>query len=613
MSRRVASLLGLVGVLAVAAAAPPPRRSSGQSSTAVISGIVVSGDTPPQPIGRVVVTVTSPDLPNGRSAVTDDDGRFEIRELPATRASVTAVKRGFIPTAFGARRAGRAGTAVVLTAGERREVRLMMTRGSVITGAIRTAGGDPAANLIVVAERVPLVADDPPGIPTPWMGDNHLFRTDDRGTFRIFDLAPGSYVVAAFSEAEELQPVARGRDVDAALAALAAGRRDVPLRPGPGTTSPEYFTPAPVYYPGSVRRSDAQRVTLGAAEERGGIDFIWAPARVAALDGTLVVTAGAMPMGVRPALRSADQPLRSFRRGSRPTLTHPPDSDGRFRFENLLPGRYTMTASAARAATAAPAGRRGGGSPSEPTTETLYGMEDVDVHGADVGGFVLRLQPGVRIGGRVQFDLTGQVRIDPTTRLSLVRSPNRPGTMDFADASLTVATTPVAADGTFEFPSVGPGYYHLHWGKYVYNRPGTVWLRSAVIGGIDVLDTVLHVPPGGSDFRGAVLTVTDKPTELVGTLRSASGAAAPEYDVVVLPVERALWTPESRRLQLAAPDSDGTFRFRNLPGGIYLLAAASDLDPDDWQRDDVLGRLAAGAVRVTVRDGSVTQQDLRVR
>lgn len=75
----------------------PPRdvRTSPQNGTGVIRGRVVAGDTG-RPLRRVQITVSSPELGrDNRTSNTDADGRYEVKELPAGRYTIT-VRRGDI-------------------------------------------------------------------------------------------------------------------------------------------------------------------------------------------------------------------------------------------------------------------------------------------------------------------------------------------------------------------------------------------------------------------------------------------------------------------------------------------------------------------------------------
>jgi hypothetical protein len=131
-----------------------------------------------------------------------------------------------------------------------------------------------------------------------------------------------------------------------------------------------------------------------------------------------------------------------------------------------------------------------------------------------------------------------------------------------------------------------------------------------MIGGRDVLDeplTVGTIPPGE-----LVLTFTDATNEVSGTLSTAEGQPVAEYFVVVIPADRGLWTPGSRRLRAVRPDTSGRYVLNALPGGEYRLAALVDFEPTDFEDAAFLEALTTQSVPVVVRDGERTVQDLQV-
>ena len=116
------------------------------------------------------------------------------------------------------------------------------------------------------------------------------------------------------------------------------------------------------------------------------------------------------------------------------------------------------------------------------------------------------------------------------------------------------------------------------------------------------------------DLTGAVLTLTDRHSELTGSLRTSAGLPATDYFIVVMPVEPELRHTGSRRVKSARPATDGTFIIRDLPAGAYLLAALTDFEPRDVENREFLEQLAAPgqAIAVTVRDGETTHQDIQI-
>lgn len=83
------------------------------------------------PIRRAQVRISSPDARESRVAATDAQGRFEIKELPAGRYTVTASKGGFVSLQYGQRRPSESGTPIELGGGwppPHRGTRLQLAR-----------------------------------------------------------------------------------------------------------------------------------------------------------------------------------------------------------------------------------------------------------------------------------------------------------------------------------------------------------------------------------------------------------------------------------------------------------------------------------------------------
>jgi hypothetical protein len=64
---------------------------------------------------------------------------------------------------------------------------------------------------------------------------------------------------------------------------------------------------------------------------------------------------------------------------------------------------------------------------------------------------------------------------------------------------------------------------------------------------------------------------------------------------------------------MARPGTNGRFSFADLPAGDYLLAALTDVEPNEWQKRDVLAELAPAGVKVTLGEGERKHQDLQVK
>src|SRR5262245_41966424 len=104
--------------------------------TGSVSGRVLGADGG-RPVKRARVFVSAAELPGGRAALTDENGVFQIGELPAGRYSVNVSKTGYIALSYGQRRPLMAGTPLQLADGQQlKGIDFALPRGGAIAGRI---------------------------------------------------------------------------------------------------------------------------------------------------------------------------------------------------------------------------------------------------------------------------------------------------------------------------------------------------------------------------------------------------------------------------------------------------------------------------------------------
>jgi hypothetical protein len=457
--------------------------------------------------------------------------------------------------------------------------------------------------------------------------------TDDRGVYRVFGLPPGDYLVLARASGGGAAEMRRVTDDEVqwaqratAASSGAPGTASVQVRPTAPAPGPRLGY-APVYYPGTTRTAEAGVVTLTPGQERSGRDFALAFVPLASVTGRFVDPGGQAPVSASLTLVPAEADLANLfglMPGAASVRTAP---DGSFTVDAVPPGRYTLSARANAAgdgAPAAPAPASGliasasalfGGAPAA----TLWGAEAVDVNGQDLAGVVIRLRPGMAISGRVVFDGAASSPPPDATRTRILLLPATSGSspMEMVGSLLGggMAGVAVNADGTFATKNLLPNRYRITVaGPPIPGASGVtrVWnLKSAVLNGHDVADLPVEVRPD-ENVSGLVVTMTDRATELSGTILDQAGRPVTNFPVVVFATDRAYWALGSRRVQQGRPTTDGKFTFTTLPPGDYNLCLATDVDPSSLYDPAFLDQLVPGAVHVSIVEGGKTVQDVRV-
>lgn len=552
-----------------------------------LQGRVVTPGEDPRPVRRAIVTVTGEGIKDGRSVVTDDQGGFTFDGLPAGRLMVTATKAAHLPAAYGALKTGRPGVAIQMRAGEQRDdVTIVMAHAAAITGAVRYESGEPAAGVDVAAF----------GLPAPGQ-NSHLLpvasaASDDRGIYRLYDLAPGDYVVVSGVR----RPGSGTGDADA----WSARQIDEILRsleqPGaatPPTESEGRFAYAPVYFPESSSPDGAVPMRLKAGDERTGVDFTVRLTRMATLEGILLGDSGAVSKAqfFFNAIGTRLQPLL----GITPVYSSRMTPAGRvFSYVGVPPGSYSVTAHV----------------PGVPGQDAQFARAQIVVTGQDVRDLAMSLQPAFRMTGQLVFAGTtlsppgnlGAVSLRATAANGVGQAAS--GTTRMGNPLVPQAT--IDDEARFHIGGLLPETYTLS--VTVPGAPGW-WLRSAVAGGRDVLDSAFDVT---GDISDAVLTFSDTRTQLSGRISTQTGAPGDSLYIAAFPADRSLWRPQSRRITSARADTDGRWIITGLPPGDYRLVALTDLAPEDLWDLTLLEQLLPAGVPVSLTGGEHRVQDLTI-
>ena len=639
--------------------------------TGTISGAVVLEGTGTG-VRRARVTLSGTELRGGRSAITDDQGRFTFTALPAGRFTMTAAKAGFVDIAYGAKRSGRPGTPIQLSDGQKIEKAVIaLPRGSVVTGVVIDETGEPSPGTRVRVMRYVIRT-----------GERSLSSagedtTDDRGMYRVYGLQPGEYMISAVprnaslgdlrqtiqAEVESLQQQLQAQGVTTTGGrggrqggGELLGQIGAPGGRGGGQQILDRVTQlqqqltqadqeqslgyAPVYYPGTTAPSSASSITLGIGEERSGVDFRLQLVQTAKIEGQIVSPDGSMPQGTQVSLVPSDRGGVSAIPGVGMSMTRV-NQGGQFSFTNVAPGQYSLQARAAirtqdpnaQAAVGRAAGPGRGGQDFGPggrggqVAQVLWAAMDISVTGQPLQNLVLNLQPGMRISGRIDFQGTTSQPPADLTRVRISLAPR--GSQGFEMGGIPPAV--VDAQGRFTITGVAPGRYMISAAAPIggganqgqasqgmgrgggpANPAAGQWsLKSAIVNGLDVLDFPLEIAPN-QEVSNAVLTFADRTQELSGTIQDSQGRPSSDYTIIVYPSDNRFWLPSARRIVSTRPGTDGKFTLRNLPPGDYRLTAVTDVEPGEWFDPNFLGQLATASIAIQIGEGEKKVQDLRV-
>ncbi len=550
-----------------------------------ISGLVVTDEETVQPVKRAEVrAIVAGGEP--RTTYTDASGAFAFTNLPTGRFTIEASKPGYVRTAYGARRHDRPGTPVTLTDTQKKQVlQLRMARGSVITGRVVDEFGQPAQGARVRAQMARTVNGERTLVEVPIVGAMFGEAADDRGVYRLYGLPAGDYVISATPRNSGFGDIRRMSEMEIRSAEQAIKQPQSPLEPDAPPVMVGYTA---IFFPGVLNASQASAITVRAGEERQGVDFGIQLVRTATVEGTVVAPGTVRPESVELLML----PRQSGGLGLGGTAVFISGSsrrvgpDGKFSFTGVTPGPYTLSA-------------RMNAQEGTP----LWANADIDVDGQPISGVTLALQEGLTVAGRLAFEMDG---VDPPTLMTRARLNLIP--TDTSGIVLGPAATMVNASGAFSITGVIPGRYRVNAS---FNTPEVNWiLKSAVIKGKDALDVPFDLA-AGDVITDAVFTFTNRTQELSGTLQDASKRPAPDFTVVVFPVDKALWG-STRRVRTIRPDTNGKFTFNGLPSGAYRIAAVLDIGTEELRDKTLLDELAAASLAVTIADGEKKVQDLRL-
>ena len=541
------SILGLMAILSVlfACVYSTQVKAQGSASSSKLGSIKGRVLADGHAVTNARVTVSSVNSPrHSRVVPTNDDGDFEVKGLEPGlyNVEVFAPAHVYLPgeTDSGVHRVGDS-------------ITVNMIKGGVIAGRVLAANNDPVVAVRVRASMIRDVNSRRPMIVVP---DNERL-TDDRGNFRIFGLAPGTYVVFA-----------GGRGFS-------------------GTGANAYDNDAPTFAPSSTRDT-AEEITIASGEERT-IEIRYGATTGHAVSGNVNAQTTPNSPWIMIHLDRVVKSRTDFRMS-----TYQRAGAKGFEFKGVADGDYLVWAAY---------GSR--------SIETLVSEpKRITVKGADISGIELVVKPLASVAGAVVLEPSTIEECKNKRRplfnetLVSLEHPQRAEpakTQEIETPFYGSSQASPDAAGSFRLRNLAAGQYNFnirHFARHWYLRSVTVPVAKESTT-TDLARTLLNVR-SGEYVTGIKATLTEGAASISGRVEVSEDRRPPGRIVFyVVPAENEK-RDEPLRYFAAPVAEDDSFTIDHVPPGRYWMIAKL-VTAENETNTAALRLPAAAAARVKLR------------
>lgn len=515
------SIFVLLVTVCLVAHGQVPSKTTDQPVTGTIDGKVVNESG--QPLAGATVFVRTVNSLNNRSTVTDADGSFRVSGLETGLYSVSANSVAYTSAP------GDPDSPTYYRLGD--SARIEMIRGGAITGTVTNAMGEP---VIAVRVRAQLIRDAKGQAPrTPVFGAFEQ-STDDRGIYRIYGLAPGTYIVCAGGAA---------------------------FIPSFGT----YDSDIPTFAPSSTRDTAAEVSVMAGEDVTADIRYRGEPGHSISGNVKILGTSNASLMLTRAG---SNTPIA--------TSLQLPMMRG-FMLSGLADGDYDLVAQESIVNPTA-------------TQFTLAFSEPkrISVKGADVTGIEVVTKPLGSISGKILLepskDPECKGKRPPIMAEMLVRFRRPEKELDKSDPlTLRVVAGSASPDSTGAFTlrnllaskyQFEPRFYARYWylQSMIMNSAGPKPQRIDAAANWTALKW-------GEQLSNLNITLAEGAASISGKVPVTDSASPPAVVVYLIPNDRDK-LEDVLRYFVTDVTADGTFTFNSLPPGRYLALTQPTVDAE---------------------------------
>jgi hypothetical protein len=541
----ICCLLPALVVLSASGQTRPSNRSG------AISGRVMTEDG--QPVDGATIQLSGGST--SKTATADVDGNFSITGLTPTVYRIYANSPGYVtPLEFG-------GLPSIARIGE--TINLTLVKGGVITGRVTDSNGEPVVAVTVNAIRV----RDSEGNAVQNRQNTRQRQTDDRGVYRLYGLAAGSYVVVA--------------------------------NPTSGDTyrATGYDQETPTYYPSSAR-DGASEVTVQLGAEASGIDIRYRNLRGHAISGSIDGTFS-NDLGFQVELQAAGGGGIVGYGYAQPT------GDVRsFYFDGLPDGDYDLIAQ--------------GSNQEESFIST---PRRISLRGADITGVRLAVTPMATIAGKVVVETAALPEDCQRGRQAALAEvyiqPWREAKSSEVEPFSYYAGRQAAGvkeAGDFLLRHLIAGQYRIdanlpseNW----YLKALTMPSPSAARRTIDLGRIGLAIK-NGEKVTGLTMTVAEGAAGVTGKIEGDKFKRNTSYRVHFVPVDPAQADQQLLYYEILAK-ADGSFSFSNLAPGKYWAVARPLADDQVIERQGKTVASDAAERAKLRREAEAAKQEIELK